>query len=68
MPVLERSWEGDAFCAETITKFATNVTLTTKHTQCYNYFFELSSAAWPIWPKKMCPAQSLMVDDDGGRG
>ena len=41
MPVLERSWEGDAFCAETITKFATNVTLTTKHTQCYNYFFRI---------------------------
>ena len=39
MPVLERRWEGDAFCAETITKFATNVTLTTKHSQCYNYYF-----------------------------
>ena len=32
---------GDAFCAETITKFATNVTLTTKHTQCYNYYFRI---------------------------
>ena len=40
MPVLERRWEGDAFCAETITKFATNVTLTTtKHSQCYNCYF-----------------------------
>ena len=40
MPVLERRWEGDAFCAETITKFATNVTLTTtKHSQCYICYF-----------------------------
>ena len=30
---------GDAFCAETITKFATNVALTTKHSQCYNCYF-----------------------------
>ena len=67
MPVLERSWEGDAFCAETITKFAANVTHPNTPSVTIT-IFELSSAAWRIWPKKMCLAQSLMVDDDGGRG
>ena len=63
MPVLERSWEGDAFCAETITKFATNVTLTTKHSQCYNCYFPFIFSGLANTARI---SQYLVVDDDYG--